>query len=137
MAYGNLLSMCAAVAITAGGLVAMTPKAAAQHRPVVVTAPSNDIVVRRVSYADLNLTTVAGEQVLNKRVGGAVNSVCEEATEFATGSFQGKSAMRFCSLTAWDGARPQIQRAVDRAREIASTGSSTIAATAIVINIPQ
>ena len=137
MAYGNLLSMCAAVAITAGGLVVMAPKASAQHRPVVVTAPSNDTVIRRVSYADLNLSTNAGEQLLNKRVGGAVNSVCEEATEFATGSFQAKGARRACSLAAWDGARPQIQRAVDRAREIALTGSSTIAATAIVISIPQ
>jgi hypothetical protein len=45
--------------------------------------------------------------------------------------------MHRCSGLAWDGARPQILRAVQRAREIAATGSSSIAAAAITITIPE
>jgi hypothetical protein len=45
--------------------------------------------------------------------------------------------MHHCSGLAWDGARPQILRAVQRAREIAATGSSSIAAAAITITIPE
>ncbi len=44
--------------------------------------------------------------------------------------------MKSCDTSAWGGARPQIARAVQRAREIAATGSSTIAAAAITIAVP-
>src|SRR4051794_27642245 len=78
MNYGKILSLCSAVAITAAGLVVMTSPAFAKA-PVVVTAPApEDLVVRRITYADLNMASAAGERTLNRRVGGAVDSLCSE-----------------------------------------------------------
>ena len=128
MTYSKILSMCAAVAVTAAGLIAMTPAASAQERPVVVVAPT-DIPTRRVSYVDLNLATSSGEKMLNHRVGNAVRSVCKESTG-NTLDLYGTIA---CRDFAWDGARPQMKRAVRRAQEIAATGSSSIAVAAIVL----
>jgi UrcA family protein len=111
--------------------------ASAARRPIVVTAPAQDLVVRRVSYADLNLASFTGEKILNRRVGSAVGDLCNESTGGDTRSLHGTVNMMRCSKQAWTGARPQIARAIQRAREIASTGSSTIAATAITISLPQ
>lgn len=127
--------MCAAVAITAGGLFLVASPAAAK-RPIVVTG-NPDLVVRHVSFADLNLASFAGENTLRHRVRGAVKDVCLEATGGNTGGAPYKINMVNCSASAWDGANPQIAAAVQRAREIAATGSSNIAAAAITISIPQ
>ena len=135
MTYQKTLAMLAAVAMTAGGLAAMSPSAAAKGRQIVVTAPSDELV-RHVSYADLNLASVDGQTTLNGRVDGAVADLCSEATGARDGNARLAVAIRFCAIGAWDGARPQIARAVQRARDIAATGSSTIAATAIVIALP-
>jgi hypothetical protein len=40
-----------------------------------------------------------------------------------------------CANDAWDSATPQIAQAVQRAKDIAMTGKSSIAATAITINL--
>lgn len=133
MTYRKLLSMSAAVALAAGGLVITAPSASAKDRPVLVVAPSDPAPTRRVSYADLNLASVAGETTLNRRVRGAVSSVCREAVGPSPALF----ANQACSKFAWAGARPQIARAVQRAHDIATTGSSTIAATAITIVHPK
>lgn len=138
MIYAKILSMCAATAITTGAIVLMAPHAsAAPRQPLVVTAPSPDLVVRHVSYADLNLAVSSGEHTLNRRVGNAVTSVCNEAVGPDTLNLASTIANMRCSRSAWDGARPQIARAVQRAREIAMTGSSTIAASAITIAISE
>ncbi|MDP9421652.1 MAG: UrcA family protein [Pseudomonadota bacterium] len=108
--------------------MAMAPAASAKERPVVVVAPA-DIPTRRVGYADLNLATSTGEKTLNHRVAGAVRSVCKEAVGNAF-DFYG---MIECRDFAWDGARPQMKRAVRRAQDIAATGSSSIAVAAIVL----
>jgi hypothetical protein len=42
-----------------------------------------------------------------------------------------------CSNGAWNDARPQIARAVQRAQELASTGHSAIIAAALTISIPK
>ena len=132
MIYGKLLSMCAAVALTAGGLLVMAPSASGREEPVVVEGPSDRLPTTRVSYADLNLATMAGEKTLNHRVAGAVSTVCEEAS-LASDIYAEPACRRF----AWTGARPQIAQAVQRAHDIALTGSSTIAATAITIAVPR
>lgn len=137
MTYAKVLSMCAAVAITAGGLIIMAPPAFGKA-PIVVTAPApNDIVTRHIGYADLNLASAAGERALNRRVGSAVNDLCLEAT----GGRDNRTGFRFdminCTGSAWNQARPQIGRAVGRARDIASTGYSTLSAVAITIAIPE
>jgi hypothetical protein len=41
-----------------------------------------------------------------------------------------------CRGYAWRGAKPQIASAIERAQQIAATGSSTIAAVAITIALP-
>jgi UrcA family protein len=132
MQYNKLISACAAVAITAGSFGLVSPPAFAKSQRVVVVADSN-IVTRRISYADLNLASSPGEATLNRRVGGAIRSLCLEATE---------GSDRFgvdhqCRNSAWGQARPQIDQATQRARDIAATGTSTIVAAAITINLTK
>jgi UrcA family protein len=134
MTYGKILSLSAAAGITAAGLFLVAPPASGKERPVVVTAPA-DILVRRISFADLNLASAAGERTLNRRVGEAVADLCLEATSGGLGIFT--PFMMKCEKRAWSQARPQIGRAVQRAHDIASTGSSPIAAVAITIAIPE
>jgi UrcA family protein len=136
MTYRKTLAMCAAVAITAGGLAVIVPPAFAKNRTVVVTAQESQ-VTRRVSYADLNLAAASGEKILHHRVGSAVGDLCNEATGGQDGTVRIKLEMKYCSTSAWDGAQPQIDRAIQRAREIAAKGSSSIAAAAITISLTR
>jgi UrcA family protein len=124
--------MFAALAVTAGGLIAIMPPASAKEQPLVVYAPP-DLPTRRVSYVDLNLTTPTGEKMLNRRVAGAVRSVCNEATG-PTLNFYATNA---CRDVAWDGARPQIKRAVLRAHEMAANNSSLISTQAILLVVQK
>ena len=135
--YGKLLSMCAAVAVTSGGLFLLASPASARA-PIVVTAPlAEDIIVRHVSYADLNLAAAAGLNTLNSRVGGAVEDLCTEAVGGYESGITFKFNMVRCSRDAWSGARPQIAQAVQRAHDIAFTGTSNLAAVAITISLPE
>jgi len=136
MNYTKALVMCAAVGITATGLMVLAPPAFGRNAPVYVVG-REDVVTRHISYADLNLASVAGERTLNRRVGTAVNGLCLDATGGNDGSTTFKYSMARCSGHAWGDARPQIAAAVQRAREIASTGSSSISATALTISLPQ
>jgi UrcA family protein len=130
MKYPKAFSLCAAIAVTA------TTPAFSRSAPVFVIAPA-DLVTRHVSYADLNLASIAGERALDRRVGTAVTDLCLDATGGNDGSPKFKMSMIRCSGEAWSGARPQMTRAVQRARDIAATGSSSIAATALVISLPK
>ena len=127
----KILPLCAAVAIATGGIVAFSPSAHARQGPVVVTAPQDEeaLPTRRVNYADLNLASNSGAKRLHWRVNGAIRSVCSEG--IPSGDFFTTSK---CRDFAWDGAQPQFDRAVQRAREIAMTGKSSIAAAAIVLS---
>lgn len=120
--------------VTASLLIATAAFAAAQDKPVVVYAePQEGLRSERVSYADLDLSQPRHERKLNLRVAGAVKRVClyEDRT-----ALQDSGYYR-CADDAWGDARPQIAQAVARAREIALTGSSSIAATAITISVGQ
>jgi UrcA family protein len=130
MKYPKAFSLCAAIAVTA------TTPAFARSAPVFVIAPT-DVVTRHISYADLNLASVSGERTLERRVGTAVSDLCLDATGGNDGSPKFKLSMIRCSGEAWNGARPQMARAVQRARDIAATGSSAIAATALTISLPR
>jgi UrcA family protein len=137
MNHTKLISLGGAVAITCAGLFLMAPPASAKAR-IIVTAPApSEIVSRHISYADLNLASDAGERTLNYRVGGAVTDLCSEATGGSDGSLAVKIASKRCGNVAWSQARPQISQATKRARDIALTGTSLIAATAITIVLPQ
>ncbi|MFL5239021.1 MAG: UrcA family protein [Rhizomicrobium sp.] len=127
MKYAKALAMCGATLVAA---VSIAATAHAESQPVTVTGQRSEYVTRYVSYADLNLASATDERVLNRRVGHAVNDVCDEAIGRVD-----ESNFRACTYDSWDGARPQITRAVRRARDIALTGASPIAAVAITIDI--
>lgn len=105
---------------------------------IIVPAPSEDRISRDIAFADLNLTVPADQERLARRVGLAVGSLCDEA-------IGGPDQVRLfymqrgsCIRAAWDQARPQMALAMQRAREIASTGRSSILAAALTIAVrPQ
>ena len=136
MDYGKLISFSVAVLLTSGVLVLVAPPAFSKERPVVVVADP-DRVTRRVTYADLNLTSASGEAALNRRVGGAIRSLCLEATANGDSNFPFNTDSRKCRTSAWNQAHPQIARAVQRSRDIASTGVSPIVAAAITIDLTK
>lgn len=134
MTYSKLLGMLAAVAVTSAGLFAFTAPVSAKGKPIVVVArQAEDVPTRRVSYADLNLASLSGEKMLTRRVTGAVRSVCNESV----GDGGNVHDYFDCRSFAWAGARPQMTLAIQRARQIARAGSSSIAAVAITISTPQ
>lgn len=136
MQYPKFIAACAAVAVTTGAFVVGAPPAYGKSRPVVVVADP-DRVVRRISYADLDLASAAGESTLHRRVGGAIRSLCTEAEGSPELSIDSKLADINCRRSAHEQAKPQVANAVQRARDIAVHGTSTIAATAISIVLPQ
>ena len=127
------ISLLAACAVTLTGLAIAVPALARDPMPVVVTgkAPDEIIIRRYVSYRDLNLATPIGEKMLVKRVGYAVREVCEEAIEEPALAVV---AMR-CRSSSWRDAKPQIDRAVLRARQIATNGWSAIAPVTITLSV--
>lgn len=113
-------------------LLVTAPVLAAQQEPVVVYAEPDNVRTERVTYADLDLADRSDLKKLNHRVAGAVKRVC-----LFENSRSGLQDFGYygCAGDAWDGAKPQIARAAQRAKDIAMTGRSSIAATAITINI--
>lgn len=131
MNYVKALAMCGATLIAAASFAVTAPVHAHSARPVTVVGHRSDVVTRYVTYADLNLASAPDVSILKDRVGFAVNDVCDEAVGRNSWDFRG------CTYDSWADARPQIARAVKRAREIASTGSSSIAAVAITIDLSR
>ena len=131
MNYSKAFGMCGAVLVTAASIIiTAAPIHARSPEPVTVLGHRSDIVTRHVSYADLNLTLAADRSTLKGRVGFAVDDVCNEAVGYA-----GRWEFNGCTYAAWTNVRPQMANAVQRAREIALTGKSSIAAAAITINL--
>ena len=132
MRWKQSLAACASGTVAFAALAAATP-VVGQNDPVTITAPKaaeEEVPTRRVSYRDLNLASMEGERILVRRVKVAVREVCP----FNSGSGR---IDRECRDFAWNGAKPQIDRAVLRARQIAATGTSNIAPVAIAIMVPQ
>lgn len=137
MTYANFLSMTAAIGIVTGGSTLLASPASGKS-PIFVTAPEPaDVVIRHVGYADLNLASTAGERTLNRRVSAAVSDLCSEVVGGNDNNVMTKLATQRCSNSAMDQAQPQIGQAIQRARDIAWTGSSSLAAAAITISIPE
>ncbi len=131
MDYSKGIAMCGAILLASTAVATVAAPAEAGKRPVVVTGPSKDTITRYVSYRDLNLASKAGEKTLKQRVGTTVNEICYELNE------EFSVVQAECRRDAWSGARPQIARAVLRAQQIASTGQSLIAVSAITLNFGQ
>ena len=135
MDYRGLISLGAAIVCTSGVFMLVAPPALGRA-PLIVTAPA-DVISRHITYDDLNLATSAGELTLTRRVDGAVGRLCGEATGGSDGNFMTVYADRKCRKSAWDQARPQMARAVQRSRDIASTGFSPVAAVGITIDLTK
>jgi UrcA family protein len=133
MTYQKFVFAFAAVTITAASFAAVSTPASSKTPIMVVADP--DIVTRRISYTDLNLASAAGERTLNRRVGNGIDSLCLEATG-DDGRYWSPNYM-LCRSSAWRQARPQMANARQRARDIALTGTSTIAAAAITIDLSR
>ena len=131
------LSLCAAVALTALSAAVVTP---AQARPaqVVVTAQrASELPTRRVSYRDLNLASATDQATLQSRVGFAVKQVCGERAQHAEKTLASFTRYSACRGFAWNGARPQVAAAVDRARAraLALNGNGAVAVGSLAITI--
>ncbi len=103
--------------------------AASAQEPVVVYADPVDS--ERVGFADLDLDTVTGRTRLHRRVGGAIERVCD--LELGRDGLQ-LPGYYACAGNAWGDASVQIAQAVEQSREAALSGSSSIAVTAIVVS---
>jgi UrcA family protein len=104
---------------------------AAQQKPVVVYGGSENTRTEHVTYADLDLTNTNHQKRLNLRVTGAVKRVCLYENSHGLQD----NGYYHCADDAWSSAKPQIAQAVQRSKDIALTGHSSIAATAITINL--
>lgn len=138
MDYGRAIAICSATLVAAVALGTAAVAVQAHSLPSVISAKleAPDILTRRVAYADLDLAFPTGERTLNRRVRGAISSLCSDAARF-DGSIEANNVMAQCDHAAWMQARPQIKRAVDRARDVASTGTSPVVAAAIAIAFPK
>ena len=132
MPYARTLSLCAAFAITGAGLMVFAAPSHARDRPIVVEGQPSNVIAKRVSFADLNLASVQGEKTLYRRVNNAVGWVCRQAVPTPI-----LYERQGCSSASWEAAAPQLDRAVQRAREMAANGSSSIAATSITISFQR
>ena len=123
---GSRLSAAVLSGVAASLFIASSASAT---EPVVVYGAPAETETIEVRFDDLDLARSRHEQRLNRRVAAAVRKVCDN------GNGPGVRSLDYlrCADGAWDDAAPQIAMAVDRARQLASTGRSTLAANAITI----
>jgi UrcA family protein len=98
-----------------GPTVAQAPTTAVQEQEVIVVRglpPSRDRLMRAVYIGDLNLKTTAGQQEMENRVGRAVVEMCAIPSPIPS---YGRKMTKPCRDEAWASARPQMDRAVQRA----------------------
>lgn len=114
-----MLRLCQISIPVAAGLAAVvlasTP-AIAQGQEIVITVkrlPNGfEPVSQTVKIADLNLATSAGVSAMEKRVTGAIGSMCTvTGSPGVAPANEGKT----CRDYAWASARPQMDRAVQAA----------------------
>lgn len=89
-----------------------------QASEIVVTGKKaeKDVVTQAVLIGDLNLATDQGVQEMEKRVGSAVDYICSIP---AVIGYYRQKAEAPCRDEGWAGARPQMDRAIEKARSSA------------------
>ena len=131
MRYDHFRMMCASAGVTTTLLIGASTAALAQQSPTTTIVGERAIEEGRsvkVSYRDLNLAVGDGEQILFRRVKTAARVVCQpNDDELVNRPFTA------CVTYARNGAQPQVDLAVRRAREIASNGTSSIPLVAIAV----
>ena len=125
------IRMAAALLSGAAATFTATAPAIAQERPVIVYGEGQSMRTERIAFADLALDSVSGRKSLQQRVDGAIERVCDREVGRDGLQLRGYYA---CANQARADAEPQIELAVQRTKEMALFGSSSIAATAIVIS---
>lgn len=104
-------------------------QSSAARRPVVVT--SEELIVRHVRFADLDLRASADRNALVRRVQLAVSDACADAVGPSSLIYE----KRACWKSSWADAQPQISNAVRRAQEMAASGTMLTGATVITVRI--
>lgn len=85
-----------------------------------VPASAGDTIEEKVYYSDLDLTSEAGQDTLDRRIRGAVKRVCGPIEPSAVGYL----AHSACKKAAFASARSQMRVAVARAGERKAIGTS-------------
>ena len=132
MKHANWWVAFAAASASAVIIGGAATAALAQHQAtttVVGERDSEGVRTIRVPYADLNLVAARDERILHRRVGSAAREVCYPNSASLT-----DHGFADCVSGAWKGARPQMALAVQRAREMAATGTSSIPLVAIAVS---
>jgi UrcA family protein len=111
-------------------LMTTAAPATAKRAPIVVTGPPDEAIAS-VSYADLNVATKTDQQRLYRRVGATVVSMCDEAIDGDRLVNAAQAVDQACRDRSWVQALPQLKTAIERAYEVAATGTSTIPTAAI------
>lgn len=98
--------------IAAAGLLLSASPAIAQEEEIVVTGKLEiprgyEPVSRVVNIEDLDLSKPSDEEKMEKRVALAVRKVCSNVDSL--------KMRRYCRDYAWASARPQMERALERA----------------------
>ena len=96
-------------------LIAIEAPAVAQDEDIVVTRklpPSRDRLVRAVYIGDIDLKAEAGRAEMEKRVGQAVDFLCEVPSPIP--GYE-KAMTKPCREEAWASAKPQMEGALARA----------------------
>ena len=127
----KLISIGTALIITGSSFAFIVPPAYGKPTPVIVSADPN-LAIRHIRFGDLNLASASGERTLHHRVVKAVGSLCDQVTGGIDGAYLVDSPDGKCRTSAWRQATPQIARATQSAREMASTGLSPVAAAAVI-----
>ena len=99
---------------------------------VIGEQPTEDFRTAAVSHGDLDLSSPADVKLLKSRVGRAIREVCSPMDQrHMVAKYIG------CRSFARQSAAPQVDRAIARAQQLASLGTSSIAPVTIVIATPR
>ena len=131
MRHDHFRMMCASAGATVTILGGAATAALAQQSPMTTIVGERAIDEARsvrVPYSDLNLAAASEERRLHYRVKAATRVVCSPNDDQLV--YRPYST---CLDFAWNGALPQIDLAVRRAREIARNGTSSIPLVAIAV----
>ena len=99
----------------------VVPAILASTSHAVASPSSLDVRSKAVGYGDLNLATPHGIATLDRRIGSAINEVCNQSSPRDLASF---SEQRRCQRQAWAGVSLQRSQAIASA----SNSSTQLAA---------
>lgn len=115
----SVLVLMSAATVAASAVAQEQGQSVRAEKPDVVVRgqlPDRDSVSRSVYIGDLDLATPQGVAEMNKRIARAVNWICEIPA--VIGHYR-MAVERPCKEEGWASARPQMDRAVQLARNVA------------------